>query len=546
MIVLILGLVLFLGIHSVMIGAAGWRGAMVARLGEGPWKGLYVLAIAATVGLGSPSIAQDVVDPIPDPAVAGSERGPTRTQVIGDYFDGLRAWELGEREIAVGIWLEAAQWGDHRAMRRLGELYAAGELLPKDEALAYFWFALTAKMGGRASDFLSASNLRAKLPSEHAASIYEAVVSWEPTTPQSAPAAAEGDTVAAGSGPKTPDDLWAAWEARDLRTFAEILANGVAADAPSPDGTPIAFLAAASSKAEFLRELLDAGADPNAALSSGMTMLHVAAGVGSAEIAELLIAKGGSACSSDQNGVFPVEIARKKGAAEAERVLREAEDVSGCVTECDLASAHPYNTDNPVGGTPVEFKDLELRAAQAVASCERLVSAFPRARRFHYQLGRALHAEARYPEAVQMYERAAEGGSSMAMYQLGLLYHNGEKVPQDYERARRWYEGAVENGGLGELERNCVHNLGLLLDQGLGGPRDTERASKLFLRAMAAGFAHTFEEFRSNSTAYDPEVVYNIQRFLIANGYLDGEADGKVGSRTVAALDAYRAVVENR
>ncbi|MGH6926229.1 MAG: NnrU family protein [Propylenella sp.] len=49
MIVLILGLVLFLGIHSVMIGAAGWRAVMVARLGEGPWKGLY--SLVAAVGL---------------------------------------------------------------------------------------------------------------------------------------------------------------------------------------------------------------------------------------------------------------------------------------------------------------------------------------------------------------------------------------------------------------------------------------------------------------------------------------------------------------
>ena len=40
---LILGLVLFLGVHSTRIVADGWRTTMLARLGEGRWKGLYAL-----------------------------------------------------------------------------------------------------------------------------------------------------------------------------------------------------------------------------------------------------------------------------------------------------------------------------------------------------------------------------------------------------------------------------------------------------------------------------------------------------------------------
>jgi uncharacterized membrane protein len=41
MAMLILGLVLFLGIHSTRIFADNWRSGMVARLGPLPWKGLY-------------------------------------------------------------------------------------------------------------------------------------------------------------------------------------------------------------------------------------------------------------------------------------------------------------------------------------------------------------------------------------------------------------------------------------------------------------------------------------------------------------------------
>ena len=49
--VLILGLVLFLGVHSTRIFADGWRTAMIRRLGAGKWKGLYTLLSLAGFGL---------------------------------------------------------------------------------------------------------------------------------------------------------------------------------------------------------------------------------------------------------------------------------------------------------------------------------------------------------------------------------------------------------------------------------------------------------------------------------------------------------------
>ncbi len=40
---LIIGLVLFLGIHSVSVFAPAWRDRQVAQRGEGAWKGVYTL-----------------------------------------------------------------------------------------------------------------------------------------------------------------------------------------------------------------------------------------------------------------------------------------------------------------------------------------------------------------------------------------------------------------------------------------------------------------------------------------------------------------------
>jgi len=51
MTVLVLGLLIFLGAHSVRIVADGWRSAQLARLGEARWKGLFSLASAAGFAL---------------------------------------------------------------------------------------------------------------------------------------------------------------------------------------------------------------------------------------------------------------------------------------------------------------------------------------------------------------------------------------------------------------------------------------------------------------------------------------------------------------
>ena len=49
MVWLVVGLALFLGIHSVSIVAPAWRDGLVAQRGEGPWKGVY--SLVSLVGL---------------------------------------------------------------------------------------------------------------------------------------------------------------------------------------------------------------------------------------------------------------------------------------------------------------------------------------------------------------------------------------------------------------------------------------------------------------------------------------------------------------
>ncbi len=46
MTILVLGLIIFLGLHSTRIVSEGGRERAIARLGEGPWKGIYSLLSA--------------------------------------------------------------------------------------------------------------------------------------------------------------------------------------------------------------------------------------------------------------------------------------------------------------------------------------------------------------------------------------------------------------------------------------------------------------------------------------------------------------------
>ena len=51
-----------------------------------------------------------------------------------------------------------------------------------------------------------------------------------------------------------------------------------------------------------------------------------------------------------------------------------------------------------------------------------------------------------FQRALAIWVKAAEAGDTNAMFNLGLLYDNGQGVAQDYGKAREWYQKAAEAG----------------------------------------------------------------------------------------------------
>ena len=64
MAIMIAGLLLFLGVHSVRIVADGWRTACLARLGPLAWKGIYSLIAIAGLVLIVYGYGQTRLDPV--------------------------------------------------------------------------------------------------------------------------------------------------------------------------------------------------------------------------------------------------------------------------------------------------------------------------------------------------------------------------------------------------------------------------------------------------------------------------------------------------
>jgi TPR repeat protein len=85
-------------------------------------------------------------------------------------------------------------------------------------------------------------------------------------------------------------------------------------------------------------------------------------------------------------------------------------------------------------------------------------------------------------KAAALFQAAAEHGNTVAMWNLGVFYQEGYGVPQDYAKAREWYEKAVAKD-----HADAMNSLGVLYDHGLGVPHDYAKAREWFEKSAAKG-----------------------------------------------------------
>ncbi len=96
--------------------------------------------------------------------------------------------------------------------------------------------------------------------------------------------------------------------------------------------------------------------------------------------------------------------------------------------------------------------------------------------------GYAAYNRGDYATAFKEFKESAEQGLAMAQLALGLLYSDGQGVPQDYAEAIKWYRLAAEQG-LAPAQTN----LGYMYHYGRGVLQDYVQAHMWYNLAAAQG-----------------------------------------------------------
>lgn len=225
-----------------------------------------------------------------------------------DYYDGLRAWDIGEKEIASGIWMEAAKRGDIRSIRRLARLLERGEILPQDKALALFWYLALSELDPSADIGAEIEDLKSSLSRRDIDEVTKSAREWKPSK--------RWDVVAKKSlNANAQEDAGRRLIERiNVASQAELDELSVGVDLASlqdEKGRPFVFSVVAARKPLLLRKIVSSTHRPNQALSNGSTLLHLAAAIGDDPTIDTLIELGANGAIQDNNGAWAWQIAQQ-------------------------------------------------------------------------------------------------------------------------------------------------------------------------------------------------------------------------------------------
>jgi TPR repeat protein/S1-C subfamily serine protease len=92
-------------------------------------------------------------------------------------------------------------------------------------------------------------------------------------------------------------------------------------------------------------------------------------------------------------------------------------------------------------------------------------------------------------QAVEWYRIAAERGYSLAQYNLGEAYADGNGVPQDFKQAVEWWRKAAEQGTTEPGNAYSIYRLGWAYSYGKGVEKDAKQAVEWYRKVADRGFS---------------------------------------------------------
>ena len=98
-----------------------------------------------------------------------------------------------------------------------------------------------------------------------------------------------------------------------------------------------------------------------------------------------------------------------------------------------------------------------------------------------------------YATAYTEFHALAEQGDAKAMVMIGLFYHQGNGIPQDYTKAMDWYLRALPSG-----DGDAYNNIGVMYRDGLGVTINRAIAYDLFLIVHMRSLGGAATQMRAN------------------------------------------------
>jgi len=111
-----------------------------------------------------------------------------------------------------------------------------------------------------------------------------------------------------------------------------------------------------------------------------------------------------------------------------------------------------------------------------------------------FQAGMDAKNRGDFAKALREWRPLAEQGEARAQFYLGMLYENGDGVPEDFGKAREWYEKSAAQG-----DANAQFYLGLMCAFGRGTSLDLVQAHMWY--SLAAGNGHARAALHRNDLA---------------------------------------------
>ena len=101
-----------------------------------------------------------------------------------------------------------------------------------------------------------------------------------------------------------------------------------------------------------------------------------------------------------------------------------------------------------------------------------------------FENGMDAHTKKDYKEAIKWFRLSAKQGLAKAQLKLGVMYHNGQGVPQDYKESIKWLRLSADQGNA-----KAQSSLGWMYDNGEGAGQDYKEAVKWYRLSADQGDA---------------------------------------------------------